>query len=242
MCRSDFWGPDFAPPTEAGFSILPPFSILLGSCQGTLICASLVRQLDIWARIWVSFGNTCWRNQRVHNRLQKSLLLWLSGQCSSSPKQASCAHLLIEAAGAQGLLGTQKRHLPLSSHVFTQSAFKGYASSVGDWLVHSLSALFDSVHFIQAGASESAVLLALHTHTLLKKKTKTKKPFNSQVSNQDPPQGFPKSLFQHQHCRAQWHQVSPVVWFYEGLNQFSFSRCSLGLYFSRSWAGLLKKI
>lgn len=195
MCRSDFGGPDFAPPTEAGFSILPPFSILLGSCQGTLICASLVRQLDIWARIWVSFGNTCWRNQRVHNRLQKSLLLWLSGQCSSSPKQASCAHPLIDAAGAQGLLGTQKRHLPLSSHVFTQSAFKGYASSVGDWLVHSLAALFDSVHFIQAGASESAVLLALHTHTLLKKNQKTKNPSTLRCPTRTPHGAFPRVYF-----------------------------------------------
>lgn len=172
------WRPDFAPSTETGFSILPP-------------------------RIWVLFGNTCWRNQRVHNRLQKSLLLWLSGQCSQLAKTSQLCTSSDRCGWCPETSGNTEDAAPsFLSCVYTIS-FQRLSFLCGRLACTFSLCFFDLFHFIQAGTSESGVLLALHTHTLFKKKITPST--LSQVSNQVPLWGFLKSLFQHQHCRAQWH-------------------------------------
>lgn len=70
-------------------------------------------------------------------------------------------------AGAWGLLGTQRYIFLFSLMCLHNQLSQAMIPPWATGLQHSLLALLDLVSFIQAGISESGVLLALHTDTQL---------------------------------------------------------------------------
>lgn len=78
MCRHDTWGG--ARELALSHQMKHMDSLFCHCCfLASLVCDSC---RVVSTRSQLGVGNTCWRNQWVCSCLQRSLLIWLSGQCS----------------------------------------------------------------------------------------------------------------------------------------------------------------